>query len=120
MPKAYHEFKHNQEGVYALQIRKCNDRQCCPEPPLKEAMWLPYPILRDDDKDHYKTFSDVWGSEPTEKDLPSNVNKAKKVSDLEQGIPIKNLVAQNVRCVIRCTSCSKPRCIYAMSVVSNQ
>ena len=33
---------------------------------------------------HYKQFSNVIGQEATEKDIPSNVSNARKVSELEQ------------------------------------
>ena len=45
---------------------------------------MPSPVSDPDNTGHYKQFSDVTGQEPTEKDIPYNINNARKVSELEQ------------------------------------
>ena len=67
-----------------------------------------------------KPFSKVYGTEPTEEYLPSNVNNAKKVNDLQQGIATSKLTAQNVRLIMKCTSCQKPCCIYVIRALSQR
>ena len=119
----YQNFKstHCHEGVYAFQIRKCGDIQCCGVNYSEiKPHWLPFPIVADDNPEHYKPFSKVYGTEPTEEYLPSNVNNAKKVNDLQQAIATSKLTAQNVRSIVKCTSCQKPRCIYVIRAFSQR
>ena len=45
---------------------------------------MTFPVSDPDNTVHYDQFSDVIEQEPTEKDIPSNVNNARKKSELEQ------------------------------------
>ena len=82
-----------------------------------EVQWLLLPVITEDNAGYYKQFSSVYGTEPTEENAPSNVNDAKKVNDLQQEIATSKLTAQNIRAVLKCTSCRKTR-IYAVRVLS--
>ena len=107
--------------MYTFQIRKCDDIQCCGVNYSEiKPHWLPFPVVADDNPKHYKLFSKVYGTEPTEEYLPSNVNNAKKVNDLQQGIATSKLTAQNVRSIVKCTSCQKPCCIYVIRALSQR
>ena len=67
-----------------IQIRRCDDESCSPPSGNQQFKWMPFPASDPDNTGHYKQFSDFIGQEPTEKDIPSNVNNARKVSKLEQ------------------------------------
>ena len=116
----YQDFlkAHCNEGHYAFQIRKCEDKKCCERKEL--VNWLPYPIPDDDKPGHYKSFNDISNTDPTEKYLPSFINDPKKVAEEIQGCKSSTLTAQNVRDVVKCSTCKKPRCIYATRALSNR
>ena len=48
------------------------------------------------------------------------MNDPKKVAEEIQGCKSSNLTAQNVRDVVKCSTCKKPRCIYATRALSNR
>ena len=120
------------ESVHILS--KCQNAECC-SPPKKQHDWLPDPVLKDDDVNHYKTFESVFGQGTDESDCPTfksqnsllstKPGKAKKVV---QGIkdplviivpedPIlkefSSFTAQHARYLVKCTECEKPRLIYS-------
>ena len=159
-------------GEYVFQIRKCNDRKYCPEPPVRETIWLPYPIFRDDHKDHYITFVEVRTDRETSPlecqqskkgQLYGTRNTIKKLRRAKCLLSCTMYILQeitvyicyvcrmytrkmsvvlydvhpagnysvymlclpyvykiNVCCPVRCTSCRKLQCIYAMSAVCIQ
>ena len=51
---------------------------------MKDFKWLPFPVPDPNNAGHYKKFEDLYGEEPTEEHMPSNVNNVRKVSELEQ------------------------------------
>ena len=67
-----------------IQIRWCDDESCCPSSGNQQFKWMTFPVSEPENTGHYKQFSDVIGQEPTKKNIPSNVNNARKVSELEQ------------------------------------
>ncbi|XP_033752909.1 uncharacterized protein LOC117336468 [Pecten maximus] len=68
----------------------------------------------DDGGEHYKPFETVYGTETTEKDRPSSQNQTlAAVAEEQQGCKNNVLTAQNVRLIINCRECEKPRCIYS-------
>ncbi|XP_066934136.1 uncharacterized protein [Clytia hemisphaerica] len=106
------------EGQYAFQIRRCEDNNCCPGEPLVDFKWLPFPSPDPDNPGHFKKFKEVSDQQPTEEHLPSNVNNVRKVAELEQGCKSSMLTSQNVREIVKCKSCTKPRCIYSKANLS--
>ena len=60
---------------------------------------------------HYKPFSTVYGTETTEKHLPSQNEILRK----NHGIPFSPVVqhAKNTDISITCASCGKPRVVYS-------
>ncbi|XP_076080052.1 uncharacterized protein LOC143050825 [Mytilus galloprovincialis] len=78
-----------------------------------EFPWLPDPMMSNDPA-HYKPFDDVINTETTEVDRPSSQTQtAKAVAEEIQGVRNQGLVAQNVRKIVRCYECHKPRCVYS-------
>ena len=61
---------------------------------------------------HYKPFAVVYGSETTEKNVPSMNENLRK----NHGIPFSSVVqhAKNTGIIISCASCGKPRVVYSM------
>jgi hypothetical protein len=66
---------HCRQRSYLFQIKKCDDVDCCP-PKRSEFPWpwVPDPILKENDRDHYKDFNELVGKDTTEKDKPSATN----------------------------------------------
>ncbi len=54
-----------------IQIRKCEDRQCCSEPKLEQQdrVWVPDPVI-DDQTQHYQPMLSVRGSDTTDSNRP--------------------------------------------------
>lgn len=67
---------------------------------------IPDPIPGDDQQ-HYKPFSNVYGTLTTEKDRPLSKKEGKK----DNGIPF-NPSAQTARSLILCCECLRPRVVY--------
>lgn len=66
---------HCRQRSYIFQIRKCKDVLCClPRRAVYDYPWVPDPILKEHDKNHYKDFDDVVGTDTTEIDKPSATN----------------------------------------------
>jgi len=96
--------------------RKCRATHCtiCNPPRLPKELFDTIHHLPDPDRDEdvYKTFSDVYGTNTTEKDRPSLQSTAEKC---ESGIlfNLSGQFAQNVAKVLYCTECDKPRVLYS-------
>jgi hypothetical protein len=65
--------EHCRERQYSFQIQKCKDTSCCiPSTlPAAELQWLPDPVLKENDPDHFKTYQEVKGTDTTDNDRPS-------------------------------------------------
>ncbi|XP_050406044.2 uncharacterized protein LOC126821627 [Patella vulgata] len=111
--------KHCRERKYMFQIRKCNNALCCNPSRSKITLpWLPDPELDTSNIGHYKSFESVLGLDTTE-DLPSTLNDTvAHIAEQEQGCKNSVLTAQNVRGIIDCYECGKPRCKYAKNKLS--
>ena len=72
--KDFHSFleKHCQLRHHILQIRNCNESNCCSltKNPNGKLPWLPDPVLCTN-KTHFTPFDEVVGKETTNKGLPS-------------------------------------------------
>ena len=68
-----------------FQIRKCNEPNCC-GPRLREMEFpfLPDPVLRQDDKEHYKLFNEVLNTETQEGRPSAEIPKPREVAELLQ------------------------------------
>ena len=83
---------------------------------LNNYTQLPDPVPDEQNEGHYKPFNQVFGTETSEKYLPSKTLAAKKT----HGIPFSpsKQHASNTNIVIMCTECQKPRLVYAQKKVS--
>jgi hypothetical protein len=132
--------RHCKQCLYSFQIRKCDDEHCCKKPSVDSLSdWLPDPMLQED-KEHYKSFETVYGTETMESDRPtfiaiksSALCKAKSGTHASKSVTSmpgllgtqaydKALLAdsgtytgQNARAVVECIECRKPRVIYSTS-----
>ena len=123
--------KHCRQRLYCLQIRKCEDRECCTQP-TRELTWLPDPVLQEG-SEHFMEFDEVYGKETSDKDRPTYQAPKKNYSSStdtlrQQSRIIKGSVkivdepaltgdafiytAQNARFTAECTECGKPRVLY--------
>src|SRR5207249_4390424 len=124
---------HCRERTYTFQIRRCNDITCCLPPSTDPEMmkWLPDPIL-DHTNEHYKPFSEVYGTDTTDLQRPSLLMKENKgtkrpkikiqstgkdeIKSLynDQSLEADSSIytVQNSHSTVLCTECRKPRVIY--------
>ena len=139
--------KHSRTRQYTFQIRKCRDNNCCRSSTLSDELtWLPDPVLTEDG-DHFKSYTEVKGTDTTEDDRPSLSSKVKKSKEpppkksrqetildeqnIESDNEIEDLVlsapnfaestmctGQNAQAVATCTECRKPRVVYSKSGLS--
>ena len=76
---AYQRFlaTHCIQRQYLFQIRKCNDISCCRPRRCLEIDFprVPDPVLTND-KQYYKPFEDVLGTDTTDADRSSSLNTA--------------------------------------------
>ena len=65
--------QHCRERQYTFQIRRCEDSNCCLPCtlPKEDLQWLPDPMFDENDRDHFRKYSDVKHIETTEQDRPS-------------------------------------------------
>ena len=103
------------QGHYSFQIRKSGDPDCCQS--QNQVEWLAYPVPDSENPGHYKSFKDIYWQNPTEEYMPSKMNNVRKVAEEIQGCKSTTLTAQNVRHTVTCSTCKKPRCIYAKKPV---
>ncbi|CAC5423857.1 unnamed protein product [Mytilus coruscus] len=110
---------HCKEKHYMFQVKKCDVENCC-SPRVSETVfpWLPDPMMKGDDKDHYKPFNVVVDTATVDGRPSAQVHKAKDVAEQQQGIRNQGLIAQNVRKVVNCFECNKPRCVYNKRLLS--
>ena len=97
---------------YSFQVKKCEDRTCCPPPRLSEEIlsslcWLPNPTLTSD-KAHFKTFGELYGQETQDTDCPSSAICREREQE-----PSALFTAAKVRGLACCLACDKPRCLYS-------
>ena len=101
---------------YSFSILKCGSTDCsmCKPPRLPREMFdtlhhIPDPIR---EGDVYKPFSEVYGTETTEKDRPTLPSSAKKRG---HGMPFNpsGQFARNVAKTLQCAECNRPRVTYA-------
>jgi len=129
--KPYNDWleEHCRQRQYCFQIKKCSDINCCSPSSTQNEHWLLDPVL-DESGEQYKSFEEVYGTTPTEKDRPtyslkqeksSNVvkEKEKKSETLNASVNLISLVpelqgdahlftAQNCRSTVNCKECDKP------------
>ena len=86
---------------------------------FRKLSFLPLPLL-DIVKEHFRKFDDLFGQHPDEKGRPSYVptpsEEAKQKDKTHRGI----LWKPEVRALIRCGKCLKPRCIFSNLKLSSQ
>ncbi len=103
---------HMTEGLYLLQFRKCDDRNCCL--PLRSTQLpplIPAPVLQPNGE-HYMPFEATYGKiSASEKDCPSLVNKEKSTKNA----PGFKYLASRVASTIQCCQCRKPRCVFSLT-----
>ncbi len=97
---------------YVFQVKKCEDRNCCPPPRLSSEVfssvhWLPDPTLKQD-KSHFKTLEELHGQDTTGIDCPSTALQRGKGPE-----PSTFFTAVKVRAIAHCLACDKPRRIYS-------
>ena len=65
-----------------LQIRKCDDANCCSAKklPAEDLAWLP-DLVPDSSGEHYKSYEVLLAQETTQEHMPSNKNFVGKVSE---------------------------------------
>lgn len=101
---------------YAVQFRKCQNSSCTyhkrirSEPDIFESIkWLPSPELIGE---KYSDFEDVFGNEPTNKDVPS-LQPKKTDEHNKPAKPPFPLAHTRARYIVRCTECNFPRLLYS-------
>ena len=78
-----------------------------PQEVFTHVQWLPDPLLTAD-KSHYKPFEEVFGHETSECDRPSLAVTREREQE-----PSSLFTGANVRGVVECLACDKPRCVFA-------
>ena len=103
------------ERTYFVSLKKCGSRDCiiCKPPRLNDQDFRHLNHLRDPipgTDDHYKEFSEVFGTETTEGAMPS----LKTSKDCGHKIPFNPVKqhASNTGLIIDCNECSKLRLVY--------
>ena len=103
------------ERTYFVSLKKCGSRDCiiCKPPRLHDQDFRLLNHLRDPipgTDDHYKEFSEVFGTETTEGAMPS----LKTSKDCGHKIPFNPVKqhASSTSLIIDCNECSKPRLVY--------
>lgn len=68
-----------------FQVKKCDVENCC-RPRVSETVfpWLPDPVVKEDDKDHYKPFDDVVNTATVDGRPSAQVPKSKDVAEQQQ------------------------------------
>jgi len=100
-------------GSYVKFAVKCEDE---PQPTSSSVVlsiyFLPDPLIGEDN--HYKCFSDVYGSTTTERDCPSSQSKAKKLLSFSSS---KQHVL-NVDTMVQCKECNMWRLLFSQKKLS--
>ena len=102
--------------TYMFSVKKCFKPGCsmCKPPRLPQNLWqnvhhLPDPVPQNNGE-HYKSFSEFYGSKTTEEHCPSLSAKAAKGHGISFSPTAQT--AKNVAEVIVCSECTKPRVLY--------
>lgn len=89
---------HCRERQYMFQVKKCDVETCCrPRVSQTDFPWLPDPLVKEDDKDHFKPFDDVVFTDTIDSHPAGQVAKAKDVAEQQQvglGLCLQILVCQ--------------------------
>ena len=102
---------------YTFSIKKCGDGSCtiCRPPRLpaevfRDVHFLPHPEP-DTSKEHYKPFEQLYGTSTSERFCPSLGMRGNS----GHGLPFSPSAqtARNVKRVVTCSDCSRPRVLYA-------
>lgn len=73
------------------------------------------------DDDHYKDFSEVYGTDTTEEFCPSAMKKAAtKITGTAIPFSPSAQTTKTVKMTINCIDCDKPRVIYSASKLNNE
>ncbi|CAH1269408.1 Hypp4174 [Branchiostoma lanceolatum] len=106
---------------YLFTVKKCGTDGCqhCKRPRLPAEVFsqlkeFPDPML-DNTGEHYRPFTEVYGSETTEADRPS----LKVSRTTGHGMPFSP-TAENTRAVVLCLDCNKPRTVHSQRALSVQ
>lgn len=78
--------KHCKQSLYAFQVRKCDDENCCVRK-IELCPWLPDPMLSAD-LEHFQPFDEVYGTDTSERDRPTL--KSRLVPDSKAAVPLKS------------------------------
>ena len=106
----------------SFQIKKCGtdkcafglcQQTCLPVDVENELSWLPDPVVDDDSPNHYKAYDTVKGTEITDDNRSSTLNKTVASRQDEQGCHNSMFTAQCVHMTVECTQCSKSWCLYS-------
>ena len=82
---------------------------------------MPCPAPDESRPGHYKSYSSMKGTEPTDKHVPSLMEQTtRQVAEGLQGINPTKLTAQHARSSIKCRQCKKPRVVYAVHVLTTR
>ncbi|XP_070563443.1 uncharacterized protein [Ptychodera flava] len=109
---------------YFFTIQKCGKDNCdiCKPPRLPKDVFrllcpLPDPVPTPDGE-HYKSFSELYGTETSEKYCPSIANGRKQTLPAEREVGFR-LSGETVRHKVDCCECQKPRLIYSKKKLTN-
>ena len=101
---------------YSFQVRKCGKPGCFICRPVRmetsvfdSLHFLPDPVPGEDD--HYKLFSEVYGSETTEQHRPS-LQDTRKTAVQSLGFSPSQQHAKNVGLLLQCDECNKWRLLF--------
>lgn len=108
---------------YGVQIKKCNQIDCkfhgwirAPMDIFNELKWLPSPECNSA-TGQYKSFEEVYGNEPHDKDRPGNKEQDEENAPKPTGW---NIATQRARMIVYCSECERPRLIYAKKALSEE
>ena len=74
---------------------------------------MPDPVVDDNLPNHYKAYDTVKGTQTTDDNRPSKLNKTVASRQDEQGCSNSMFTAQRVCMTVECTQSFKPRCLYS-------
>ena len=106
--------RHLAEGLYLLQFRKCNEKNCCTIKNHPLLPLIPAPVMAPDGE-HYLAFDDLYGKvQTTEKDCPS---LRVKVSQKKKDNSSFKFISSRVVAVLECSLCRKLCCVFNMNSI---
>ncbi|KAK3096458.1 hypothetical protein FSP39_000400 [Pinctada imbricata] len=119
---------HSYRSHYMFCLKRCTSAECpvcsisidtrVPSDLLEKLHYLPLPVPDEGDRiDHYKPFSELWGSTPTGKFRPS---LGRHLDDDEiDKIPF-TASGENCRGFVNCEVCKKPRCFFSKKKLTGE